>query len=1747
MKKFSVIAIGVFVLLTTVVTGATFTGNAVLEDVTANSSSYFNFTSMTVMENGHVQMDNVSGQLTFTATSNASIYYLGYWAESHQDFLDEWFRNPYVNYTSFGGQSYVNGGTITTTGLDLIAIYLGDTDQYGALYINSSNLDVNATLYWQFNNASGNSSFRVGLECGQHGIIDTCLAQMNPSCDWLDQQGFCDLDDFQDIPPAECGILPEQACANVSDTVCLWDADIGSFGKCTPQADFVPGAGFNCTSILNQSFCENQPYTEGTGLCSWHPNNNTCMINKSRSFEELTDPPTFSCSSGDYVSNQTACLDLAETWFMPCGWDNTTDKCTDLFFDGSEFEHFDDISNENSCKLVGGTWQTETTYNPILNEFTSESWCEFGIKVLDFDAIGSGGVDLTVISLVDCSHECFACEYQSNGSAWADQDAANNACTGSQAGCTMRNDTNAFNGFGWCEPIGGFTGASCESFCGDCNLHQDAESACTNSPADCKWDNVTSHCIDQGQKGCLQDCTQCPDTNSCGASPANGGCTWDSDGFFCKPENGVFEICYDGIDNDGNDKTDCADSKCNSDAFCAGSSFDTSNCFQYDPFTYGAEDAAQGNCTAVAACSWLTDDTGFNYCGPVSEQCFLNFSLQSDQAACEATGGGDVCVYETDTFCVFNQTQMSSCFSQGNEGDCNTAPGCAWNSDQSFCDGIHFVRCEDNSTAQASQGACEAIGCYWQGDDIGGDFEGHFFESCVSPCFQNHMAEDTCLGNATTLAAGSCVWQAGLCAPANFIGGCPDDDGDIASCQANSNCVWETQPFGPLKALNGSTSPEDFHQPGTQWIAFGLQKPIEGTGVSTYNLSSASSYLYMIQSNESAQTFDQNVSYLYCEGTRLMQYNYTNASCEAGVCDQYGTSVCDSSTVHYFLNTTTGELEALWEVSTDQLNLDGTLGNTIVSTTSQVATVAIDGNLGEHANESATAGDGTNATRVLTAPGFCDDQFQQQFFSDLESGPPVILAIDPPGDVSSEFVDINGMGVLKTENAYIYGIQLADLSGSSYCKNQPLSSGGTGQGENTSRYYIYLDTDGTETGGCTADDDTSLAGFEYLFKLVSQIDQTGDVTVTTLTQQCSSGSWVASNVPFKTDRQVACGEIGIAMFGIDKDTFVAKSNVNTEEGWRTYATAADAGGSTTNVNDTVGPNTADFKGIDAELVDCANPEDRDDPQCTKFKQFGFFPGEFGPACVDSVDNDGDGLTDCDDLDCAYDPFFCDGSFSSAEDDSSSPSFVSTKINNKVPTQLSFIFNTNEPANGSVLFYNQNSSCQNINTTILDGGLLDDESLTDYRPHHVADINGLSANTTYFYKFQSCDVAGNCAISRCSNVTTSTGHSNVTFKLDIPDGWVIHMPQLNLTNYSGQYALKASTEHLSDLNITISQPDNSSQITFSGLDIFEKQTLNVSEFVNADDYVGFDANQYQNLKQKTGVEEVTVVIPEAGDVIQHCDDSGENCQTVTDNLDCVEGTTTTTCVVPDAVGLGFSSYLASTSPSSSSSGGGGGGGSSGGGGGGGAAVIPKGVTYSRFYTELPVGTTSFAIPNEKIALRNIDIDMKAIAQNADFAITTLNTAPDEGGSLDAEVYEFIDISVQIPSSAIDDVVLTFSVDRTWLSERGAAVADVILYRYSTGAWQSLPTEFVSSDSLNHVFEARSPGFSTFAIGVEVEEEVEVVDVPSAPPEIAEEEPEPEPPEPIPDEPARFPFEIFIGIALLIIAIVVFAIFHGRKKD
>ncbi|TGC11367.1 S8 family serine peptidase [Methanolobus halotolerans] len=96
----------------------------------------------------------------------------------------------------------------------------------------------------------------------------------------------------------------------------------------------------------------------------------------------------------------------------------------------------------------------------------------------------------------------------------------------------------------------------------------------------------------------------------------------------------------------------------------------------------------------------------------------------------------------------------------------------------------------------------------------------------------------------------------------------------------------------------------------------------------------------------------------------------------------------------------------------------------------------------------------------------------------------------------------------------------------------------------------------------------------------------------------------------------------------------------------------------------------------------------------------------------------------------------------------------------------------------------------------------------------------------------------------------------------------------------------------------------------------------------------------------------------------------------------------------------------------------------------------------------------------------------------------NTSTFSNSAASGTVYKNINIWIGKTGYAteenIKDPAIGFRVDRKWLLDNGIDQSSIKLQRYSGGAWSKLSTELSGSDDKYLYFEAKTPGFSPFAI-------------------------------------------------------------------
>ncbi|MBU2637522.1 MAG: PGF-pre-PGF domain-containing protein, partial [Nanoarchaeota archaeon] len=187
-----------------------------------------------------------------------------------------------------------------------------------------------------------------------------------------------------------------------------------------------------------------------------------------------------------------------------------------------------------------------------------------------------------------------------------------------------------------------------------------------------------------------------------------------------------------------------------------------------------------------------------------------------------------------------------------------------------------------------------------------------------------------------------------------------------------------------------------------------------------------------------------------------------------------------------------------------------------------------------------------------------------------------------------------------------------------------------------------------------------------------------------------------------------------------------------------------------------------------------------------------------------------------------------------------------------------------------------------------------------------------------------------------------------------------------------------------------------------------------------------------------------------------------------------------------------------------------------------------------------------VANAKIAVTEIKLEVKEEASNVKVSVEAITAPPSGTSAPEGKVYKYLDIKKEnLADENLKSAKISFFVERTWLAENGVAPANIVLKRFAA-AWEELPTKVLTSDEDKFYFEADTPGFSVFAIGVkaaaaaaQVEEEAE--EAPS------EEAPAEEAAPAAPAEPAKKSLAwLYVLLAVVVIGAVVAVVLLKKKK-
>lgn len=1213
-----------------------------------------------------------------------------------------------------------------------------------------------------------------------------------------------------------------------------------------------------------------------------------------------------SCFSGDFT-NQTYCeTTLNQTYTLDCVWtagsflcDPRSGQTTCTSFDGNQKGCYDTFFcewNGSNCLEPAGGFN-DLWGNPGCGVLGNKNDCK--------------NVTGCAWSGTSCSglNDGITCPNINNSNLCNEIPLLTNCCAWSAGGCNATVSTECYDNM---QPPP--TGAN---FCEDYNSFKN-QTLCEQLAASpwympCAWENSTSECHFNGASffgggggGGFEDITSKSSCEAAGGSwhsetyTDSSGKTktddWCEFGFKGNCDTSCW-ACED--QPNGDSWTTLADAKnaceqsgtgyCQFDQdsnapngigwcdpaqqfFFGGGSCDE-NCWDCD-FMNNPQQACNAS---LAQCKWSTDpsNSSIGWCEKKSAKtcdndCFKCF----DQADCTTygKGGNGSCTWDQSLYlCKPSGFSGEICF-DGQDNDNDAKIDCA----DADCGFDPFCGGEWLDTSNCGQypinTTCTNNGCVWIQDDF--DEKYGFGGHCGFPgeqCWIHDENQTACA------AANGCGWitppnNEQFCEVNRTLEDACFNLNNQSSCNVNGNCTWVSDQYSG----GGWCDHKQFVQCDFNASRQVSQNACEGDGLCSWE----------------ADPFDP--THGHC-GPKCWGFNSTQ--CDADQACELVAGLCEPT---FFAG-----------------NCHTYDGNKSGCTNQTQCTYHTDSNA-------------NNAKNATEPAGWCDDNFAGQMFQGMQEGPPVILGSDAcggAGEPASEFVDICGFGVKDNFNTYAFGVNVLNVKTTATCNGFPLAGGGIGTGKNATKFYFYLDTDGKSGNNCNSRDGNQ-SGFEFYLTSETAWDATKNQRVETkVAYQCVNSTWSPVPLPLSSWGNAMCEDIGGGMLAVDKKTIQGfKGLFNKTAVMRIYAATANATSNVTSPADNVGPGYFTPGSVDFAFEDCsAKGSDSDgdgflsenDPDCADFFKFGYIPMEVGPQCKDGIDNDNDGLTDCSDIICSYDPFFCGGSFAVNPNDKTTPKIIWME-KALYPDAAFIMFDTDEPSNGTIRFYANDSTCTRLNKSIRDVGLVD-VFIPEFKTWHDTSIDNFAGNpdslgwnllnaTNYYFKTENCDSSGNCAVSKCQNFTTKSSFTQctdclATFEFDYtpPTGAAVTDPLGNLdikvtwgdgteqqqgtSAMSGNYTKgKNATIEFSNLNSTKPWKIKFKEVNLKKL---SSSATNLSagdvQFNSSGrEFVGLDDAACQKLINELRPAKLEIGIPGNVSDLWQCDTNLNNCVNKTSN-------------------------------------------------------------------------------------------------------------------------------------------------------------------------------------------------------------------------------------------------------------------------
>ena len=221
--------------------------------------------------------------------------------------------------------------------------------------------------------------------------------------------------------------------------------------------------------------------------------------------------------------------------------------------------------------------------------------------------------------------------------------------------------------------------------------------------------------------------------------------------------------------------------------------------------------------------------------------------------------------------------------------------------------------------------------------------------------------------------------------------------------------------------------------------------------------------------------------------------------------------------------------------------------------------------------------------------GWCNPSSVTEIFSEVQSGALLTLGTDAcPESGMQPSADICGFGMKDMGDAYGLGAGVFNFTNSSVCNKEKIGNSTTlfGAGNDTTEMIVYLDTDGSSSGGCSLVHNSSSKGYEFRLRYSSEWNATLAKAIESFgAYKCDNSKWIASDIKLSVWKKIMCSDVKGPMIAIKKTELSRFPKLyDSTKDMRVYVTTVGNSGNISSPTDTAEPAYITLGSVDFEIV-----------------------------------------------------------------------------------------------------------------------------------------------------------------------------------------------------------------------------------------------------------------------------------------------------------------------------------------------------------------------------------------------------------------------------------------------------------------------------------------------------------------------------------------------------------------------------------